>query len=308
MPVYNAADYIHDAISSVLVQTFPSFELLIVNDGSTDDTEKVINSFHDDRIRLIRQEQKGVAAALNYGIMQARGEFIARFDADDICYPERLEIQYSFMRTHPEFIIIGSAVDYIDANKQFIFSYYPPALTNQEIQQLPYSICPFIHSSVFYRKDVISEIGYNEYAYGFEDHLLWLSAIRLGKVHNLPQPLVKVRLNPDSVTIDERKRSRKFLTLKYNALKNEAISQIEGLQLLNELRDQDTRRIKENAYYSLLAKKYLWNNHNPSKARENIRKAIARNLFDIKGYGLFILSYLPVNFIVKLHRRLSSSR
>src|ERR1700754_2088364 len=87
MPAYNAGKYIGEAIESVLEQTFTDFELLIVNDGSTDNTAAIIQSFTDPRIVLIQQPNLGVAAALNNGLKHARAEYIARFDADDICYP-----------------------------------------------------------------------------------------------------------------------------------------------------------------------------------------------------------------------------
>src|SRR5476651_1795687 len=102
MPAYNAGKYIGDAIKSVLEQSFGDFELLIVNDGSTDDTVKIIESFHDPRIRVIHQDNQGVAAALNNGLKHARSPYIARFDADDICSHKRLEIQYDFMLSNPE--------------------------------------------------------------------------------------------------------------------------------------------------------------------------------------------------------------
>src|SRR5688572_21507514 len=86
MPVYNAEKYVRDAISSILNQTFTDFELLIVNDGSTDDTGRIISSFNDPRITLVEQPNMGVAAALNKGLEYAKAEYIARFDADDICY------------------------------------------------------------------------------------------------------------------------------------------------------------------------------------------------------------------------------
>src|ERR1700712_3200957 len=94
MPAYNAEKYIAEAISSVLKQSFTDFELLIVNDGSTDGTEKIINSFNDSRIILISQPNKGVSAALNFGLTHSRALYVARFDADDICHPDRLKIQY----------------------------------------------------------------------------------------------------------------------------------------------------------------------------------------------------------------------
>src|SRR4030088_1747169 len=114
MPVYNAGKYIRDAIDSVLSQTFSDFELLIINDGSTDDAEKIIESFNDPRISVINQSNKGIAIALNTGLQLARAPYIARFDADDICYEDRLKVQYRFITANPEYIIAGSAADYID--------------------------------------------------------------------------------------------------------------------------------------------------------------------------------------------------
>ena len=87
MPAYNAGNYIGEAIASVLAQTFTDFELLIINDGSTDQTTAIIRQFNDPRIVIINQENTGVAAALNTGLQHARAGYIARFDADDVCYP-----------------------------------------------------------------------------------------------------------------------------------------------------------------------------------------------------------------------------
>src|SRR5258708_34774335 len=89
MPAYNADKYIAEAITSVLEQSFTDFELLIINDGSTDETVNVVRSFNDPRIVLINQDNKGIASALNAGLNCARSPYIARFDADDICYPNR---------------------------------------------------------------------------------------------------------------------------------------------------------------------------------------------------------------------------
>jgi len=176
MPAYNAEKYIGEAIASVLNQSFTDFELLIINDGSTDSTQKIIHSFRDKRIVLINQQNKGVSAALNVGLKAARADYIARFDADDVCHPDRLKIQYEFITSYPQYTIIGSTADYIDASGHFMFTHQLAGHLNEEIQQLKYSVCPFIHSSVLYKKDVvITNGGYNENAYTYEDHFLWAS-------------------------------------------------------------------------------------------------------------------------------------
>ena len=114
MPAFNAGKYIAEAIQSVLDQDFTDFELLIVEDGSTDNTKDIINQFHDPRIRSISQpKQLGVACSLNKGLSAAAGYYIARFDADDICFPQRLSRQVNFLDQNDEYILVGADAEYI---------------------------------------------------------------------------------------------------------------------------------------------------------------------------------------------------
>lgn len=307
MPAYNAAAFIAEAIASVLAQTFSHFELIIINDGSTDDTAGVVASFTDARIVWLQQEHAGIAAALNNGLQYAKADYIARFDADDICYSYRLQKQYDFITHHPEYIIVGSSADYVDQYGAYIFTYHPPAFADADIQQIKQRTCPFIHSSVLYKKDiVIQQGGYNTYAHTFEDHLLWLTILNEGKAYNIKQPLLKVRLNPQSITIDEQWHTKAFTVIKNKVLKQYAITQKEGMQLLHILKSQDSKRIKEGAYYSLLAKKYLWNNYQPNRARQNLKKVIAANKLDWKSCLFFLLSFLPERLVQKTYKLLKA--
>ncbi|MDB4904268.1 MAG: hypothetical protein JWQ63_3549 [Mucilaginibacter sp.] len=303
IPAYNAAKYIGEAITSVLEQSFADFELLVINDGSTDDTAKIVSSFNDPRIVLISQENKGIAAALNLGLTYARAPYVARFDADDICNKNRLKIQYDFITAYPQYSIVGSAADYIDAEGHYIFTHHPEGHLNEEIQQLKYSVCPFIHSSVIYKKEVIvNNGGYNEHAYTYEDHFLWMNILKNEKACNLSQSLIKVRLNPESVTIDEKWHSRKFLSIKYSTLKKGSITEAEGQELYHISEKHHSQKIKEGAYYALCGKKYLVNNYQPVKARLNVIRAIALHPFRLDNYLLFTASYLPEKFITWLHK------
>lgn len=303
MPAYNAGKYISEAITSVLEQSFADFELLIVNDGSTDDTADIINSFNDERIVVLSQENKGVAAALNNGLRHARAPYIARFDADDVCYPYRLQVQYDFITSHPYYSIIGSGVDYTDVNGDLIFTWQPDALSHNQIRQLSYRICPFIHSSVFYKRDtVLNAGGYNELAYTFEDHFLWAGILKHEKAFNLNQPLIKVRLNAESVTIDEKWRTGKFRQIKYNALRKGSITEAEGRRLSEIGIKQLSPRIKKGAYYALLGKKYLWNNYQPEKARENLLKTLSISPLHLKNYFLLLMSFLPERMLMSLYQ------
>lgn len=307
MPAFNAEKYIVTAINSVLAQTFSDFELLIINDGSTDTTEQIINSISDSRIRLINQTNQGIAAALNIGMLNARAELIARFDADDICKANRLEIQFQFLTLHPEYILVGSNADYINIHADFVFTCKMPAYTTEEILQLGIDKCPFIHSAVMFRKKNIIDAGaYNLLAYAFEDHLLWSKIIRQGKTCNLPEALIQVRLNPESVSIDEKWRTKRFHEIKSKTLLKGTITDSEGEELLQILQKQNTVEIKEGSYYSLLGKKYTWDNHQPQKARNYLSKAIRIHPGRMDSYFIVILSFFPKRFIYWFYKKMLS--
>ena len=300
MTAYNAEKFIGEAIQSVLQQTFTDFEFIIVNDGSTDGTRDIIYSFNDERIKYTEQANSGIAQALNHGLQKANGTFIARFDADDICYPQRLQKQYEFIKAFPQHSIIGSSVDYIDQDGEYIFTFSAPGPTSLHIDTIKWQTCPFIHSSVMYQKEtVLKNDGYNPLAHSFEDHLLWLSILKNGNGYNIQEPLIKVRLNPDSITIDENWRPRKFHIIKNKVLQKESITEDEGRQLQHILESQNTREIKEGAYHALLAKKFLWNNYEPLKARAHLKKSIAHNKWHWKSYILFVSSFLPPLWLTK---------
>jgi len=304
MPAHNAAKYIREAIDSVLAQTFTDFELLIVNDGSTDSTEAIIRSYADPRIRLCSQQKKGIAAALNLGLAMAAADYVARFDADDVCHPERLRIQYEFALAHPDYSIIGSAADYIDAGGQYMFRMPLAGEKHEDLQRLHYSACPFIHSTVLYKKQVVMAAGgYNEHAYTFEDHLLWRSLLQTEKSCNIPIPLIQVRLNPESFTMDEKWRPRRFLEIKDNALRTGQIAPEEVVLLKQMSLQPMSRRWKQAAYHALCGKKFLFNNYQPRKARRNTWKAIRFTPLRLDNYVFLLMSFSPQPFIHWLYNK-----
>jgi len=252
MPVYNGAKYIREAIDSVLAQSFGDFELLIVNDGSTDTTVEVISSYTDKRIRLISQANGGVSAALNAGLKEAKGKYIARFDADDVCYTYRLERQYAFMEADPEYIVIGSDADYMSEEGDFLFKYVNIGHTNEEINERINTYCPFVHSSVFYLKDPVVNIGgYEINAHSFEDYFLWMRLIKKGKMCNFKEPLIQVRFNSSSVTVDEKDREPVFVELKKKALRTGRITDEEGEILLKSIKRLSKDK-KEKSTYGII--------------------------------------------------------
>lgn len=305
MPVHNAAAFIGEAIASVLAQTFSDFELLIINDGSTDETAMVIQQFNDPRIKVVHQSQAGIAAALNKGLSLARAPLVARFDADDVCTPNRLQVQYDFIRANPSYVVVGCNVHYVDAHGGFVFAHEMPANTDAAIRKLPPAICPFIHSGVLFVKEAITQAGgYEERAHTFEDHFLWNEVLKQGMGCNLPQVLLKVRLNPPSLTIDEKWRPARFLALKRAVLHKGEITEAEGKELAGLIAQQQNNRLKEGAYHALLGKKFLWNNYQPQKARFHLRLALQVKPRSFTLRCLYLLSYLPGKWIRALYRLL----
>ena len=144
---------------------------------------------------------------------------------------------------------------------------------------------------------------YDVNAHNFEDHLLWRKVAQLGKVCNLSEKLIKYRLNPESVTIDDKWRTKRFHEIKYGAIRRGSITKGEGDELLHILKKQDTQKIKEGSYYSLLGKKYTWDNHQPKKARINLSKAIRIQPGRLDSYAIMVLSFFPKKFISWLHKK-----
>jgi glycosyltransferase involved in cell wall biosynthesis len=197
MPVYNAERYIEEALESVLNQTFENFEVITVNDGSTDGTLDILRRFEqqDARIRVVSRPNTGIVGALNDGLAVARGEFIARLDADDIALPERFSKQVDYLQNHPECVVVGSFVLLIDSDGN--------ALHVMNLMQTHEEIDPvhiaggawqIVHPAVMIRKSAMEQIG--GYRDGFpsaEDVDLFMRLAERGEVVNLPIVLTKYR-------------------------------------------------------------------------------------------------------------------
>ncbi|BAZ42345.1 glycosyl transferase family protein [Calothrix sp. NIES-4101] len=202
MPVYNGECYLQETIDSILSQTLCDFEFLIINDGSTDYTKEIICSYNDPRIRLIDNESNlGLTKCLNKGLQLAKGELIARQDADDISYPERFAQQVDFLETHPEVALLGTWYNIIDAQGNIVGQGEKPCKCTQIRWELSFC-CSFIHSSVMFRKSTILEqVGFYDETFIYaQDYDLWCRIACKLKVANLNEYLLKLRLNPSSMT------------------------------------------------------------------------------------------------------------
>lgn len=201
MPVYNAEKFVGEAIESVLNQTFKDFELLIINDASTDSSEKIILSYRDPRIRYCKNiSNLRVAKTLNRGLKMARGKYIARQDADDIFLPQKLELQDNALKKDKDLIMVCSHFDYMDEKGNFLSS-FREALSPEEIYyNLQFRNCIGHPTAIFNKRVIMEEFkGYSE-EYEAEDHDLWLRISKKYKILKLDKTLVKVRLSQCSKT------------------------------------------------------------------------------------------------------------
>jgi glycosyltransferase involved in cell wall biosynthesis len=192
MPTYNGSKWISRAINSIKAQSYTDWELLVVDDGSTDNTGSIIKdlALNDHRIKYIKNDQNmGIQRSLNRGLREAMGEYIARLDDDDIwCDTEKLAKQVEFLDGNPDHIIVGTGVVMLNENGKELFRYLLPESDKTIKSRILGKNC-FVHSSVVFRKDVVLSVGgygEGEDALHFEDYDLWLRIGSLGKFANLP--------------------------------------------------------------------------------------------------------------------------
>ncbi len=203
MPVYNAERYVAEAIESILNQTFNNFEFIIIDDGSTDNSLKILKDYahRDKRIRLVSRENKGLIKTLNEGVALAITPLIARMDADDISYSERFAKQIAFFKSHPDCGVVGSKVRFIDDNGDPIIS-FPVKTNHQDIDGdhlLGYGGA-ITHPVAMFKKALFHSVkGYDEQFPHAEDLELWLRMAEVSQLANLPDILLDYRQHVQSV-------------------------------------------------------------------------------------------------------------
>ena len=193
MPVYNAERFVGETVQSILDQTFGDFEFNIVNDGSTDGTLDVLESYarQDDRIRLVSRENRGYIASVNEVLDMARAPLLARIDGDDTAMPERFEKQVAFLEANPDVVAVGSAATIIDEDGEVMGAFDVP-LTHEQIEAQHLSGNSSIHHpSVMMRHEAVRAAGpYRDEYHGCDDYDLWLRLGEQGRLANLPDRLL----------------------------------------------------------------------------------------------------------------------
>jgi glycosyltransferase involved in cell wall biosynthesis len=201
MPARNAARFIPFSIESVLAQTLPDFELLIINDASSDDTEHEISRQNDARIRLLTNPVRlGLVKTLNRGIQEARGKYIARLDADDLSYPSRFAEQVNVLESDSNVGLVSTWTEVIDENDRTL-SFGMWRLSPEAIYYVLHFRQCLTHSSAMFRTELVRGLGgYSEAAVKTEDFDLWYRLSKVSKIVQLPKVLTKWRQHDASIT------------------------------------------------------------------------------------------------------------
>ncbi len=203
LPVYNALPYLEEAVASVLGQSFADFELIAIDDGSTDDSLAVLQRLADGdaRLRIITRENRGITPTLNEGIAAATGEFIARMDGDDICLPDRFARQVAFLDRHPEVVVVGGRFLVIDPEgRPLVTMAMPPDHTEIDARHMGGRTMALCHPAAMIRRDAALAVGgYCEEYVNAQDIDFWLRLAEVGRLANLDEVLLKYRQHPKSV-------------------------------------------------------------------------------------------------------------
>jgi glycosyltransferase involved in cell wall biosynthesis len=193
LPVYNGAPHLREALDSILGQSISDLECIVIDDGSTDSTGEIINSCGDPRIRCLRNTRnEGIVRALNQGLAAARGEFIARMDADDISLPRRLETQLAYLARWPEVALCGSWTEVFGARQLVLDSGVLPE-TSAEIKSKLLFHNAIAHPTVFARRGFFLDSRYEESYQTAEDYALWTATIGRFRFANVQQVLLRYR-------------------------------------------------------------------------------------------------------------------
>ncbi len=217
MPVFNGEKYVKETIESVLNQTYTDFEFIIVNDGSTDKTRDIIESFDDKRIKLYNlHENRGVGFASNFSVYKANGEYIARVDSDDIYHPDRLLLQKEFLDDNPDISLVKTLVKYFgdeDIQRSERYNSFKTTLeinknnciTTEDIsRELYWHIC-IPHTTIMIRSEVMKKFGYEDLRCCEDYNLFYKMNLEGYRMATIPEYLTKIRVSDNSITATNKK-------------------------------------------------------------------------------------------------------
>ncbi|MEP7147045.1 MAG: glycosyltransferase family A protein [bacterium] len=192
IPTYNRVSMLEKAIESVFAQSYQDWELIIIDDASTDETQKRMTALEAKEkavkyMRIPRIINKGISEYLNIGLRNASGKYVARIDDDDYwCHKDKLKMQVEFLDNNPEYVVVGGGVILVDENGEELFRYLKKE-SDEEIRDFALFSNPFTHATVLFRKDAALKLGGYKNIKHVEDMELWLRMGKIGKLHNIKE-------------------------------------------------------------------------------------------------------------------------
>lgn len=196
IPVHNGEKYIKEALDSCINQSYNNIEIIVVDDKSTDNTLDILKKYEsNDKVKILAVEkQNGLGNVINIGIRASKGKYIARMDADDIMYPDRITKQVEYLEAHPSCVAVGGQIDIVDADSN-ITGHREYAQLDKDLKKNRFLFQPFAHPAVTLRKSTLEEIGlYPEGMWKVEDVKLFLTLSTKGEFANLPDTVLKYRM------------------------------------------------------------------------------------------------------------------
>jgi glycosyltransferase involved in cell wall biosynthesis len=288
LPVFNGEVYLREAIDSILNQSFTDFELLIINDGSTDRSQEIINSYQDARIKLIHNPiNLGLVGALNVGIDKARGKYLARQDQDDISEPNRLQLQFARME-QGHIDLCGTRWSTMQPDGKIISDAQIPFSEDTIFACLATTV-PFAHGSVMMRKSFMSKhhLQYDK-TYLAEDYSLWIRFAQAGaRLANLDQSLYRYRIHPQSLSSTKKAAyQRSAKKLRRDFVKQNSVRCEQALVKLTKSNAAvDALNYRESIYAAMLAYRLPF----PQKTFNSFLKVFWRASLRLKLHILYTI-------------------
>ncbi len=213
MPVYNAEAFLARTLDSLLCQTYKNFEIVAINDGSTDNSLDILQRYAhmDDRIVVINQDNKGLVYTLNKAAALAKGEYLARMDSDDLSLPRRFELQLEAFEKNKSAVLVAGCFDVINEDDETLYHESVPT-EKEELKRALFARNPIAHGSVMLKKSVFEKVGgYSSECGPTEDYELWSRLIEFGDFVGVPATIFRWRINPDGITQSKSKIMAKHM-------------------------------------------------------------------------------------------------
>lgn len=296
--VKNGMPHLREAIQSVQRQSFSDWELVVVDDGSHDDTWAFLQGLEEPRLHCMRQENTGVATAKNRAIAQSSGPYLAILDADDTWEPEKLQAQVRFLEDHPDYGLVGAAARIVDQEGQYLYTEGKPVEDAENRRMLERKNI-WTHSAILFRRTCFEKVGgyYEPVKQYFVDYMLVYQMAQHTKVYQLPQPLVRYRIVPTGLSA--KADGPVFRELMMRSVRAGKVTP-QDLQTLRDIKEKEARsqHFKQAMYHLYLGRSFLFHNYQPARARWHLRRCLRLQpgLRSAQMYGL--LACLAPRFFI----------